>query len=68
MDLFNFDPATIFSFFLTLLRVSLILFLLPVFGGAMGDSIESADAEDKKSEKAAASGSADSDKKPSNKK
>jgi flagellar biosynthetic protein FliR len=35
MDLFNFDPATIFSFFLTLLRVSLILFLLPVFGGSV---------------------------------
>jgi flagellar biosynthetic protein FliR len=35
MDLFNFDPATIFSFFLTFLRVSLILFLLPVFGGSV---------------------------------
>ncbi|KUG28437.1 flagellar biosynthesis protein flir [hydrocarbon metagenome] len=35
MDLFNFDPATIFSFFLTLMRVSLILFLLPVFGGSV---------------------------------
>lgn len=35
MDLFNFDPNTIFSFFLTLLRVSLILFLLPVFGGSV---------------------------------
>ncbi|MDQ7830896.1 MAG: flagellar biosynthetic protein FliR [Desulfovibrionaceae bacterium] len=35
MELFNFDPATIFSFFLTLVRISLILFLLPVFGGSI---------------------------------
>jgi flagellar biosynthetic protein FliR len=34
MDLFHFDPATIFSFFLTLVRVSLILFLMPFFGGS----------------------------------
>lgn len=33
MDLFNVDPLTIFSFFLTLFRVSLILFVLPFFGG-----------------------------------
>ncbi|MFZ5813105.1 MAG: flagellar biosynthetic protein FliR [Thermodesulfobacteriota bacterium] len=35
MDLFNFDPATIFSFFLTLMRISLILFLMPFFGGSV---------------------------------
>ncbi|QLA16409.1 flagellar biosynthetic protein FliR [Desulfolutivibrio sulfoxidireducens] len=35
MDLFNLDPATIFSFFLTLMRVSLILFLMPFFGGSV---------------------------------
>jgi flagellar biosynthetic protein FliR len=33
MDLFNVDPLTIFSFLLTLFRVSLILFVLPFFGG-----------------------------------
>ncbi|BBD07970.1 flagellar biosynthetic protein FliR [Desulfovibrio ferrophilus] len=33
MDLFNFDPATTFSFLLTLLRVSIVLFVLPFFGG-----------------------------------
>ena len=33
MDLFQFDPETIFSFLLTLLRVSLLVFILPFFGG-----------------------------------
>jgi len=33
MDLFNFDPNATFSFFLTLFRISLILFVLPFFGG-----------------------------------
>lgn len=33
MDLFNFDPANTLSFLLTLFRVSIILFLLPFFGG-----------------------------------
>ncbi len=33
MDLFTFDPNTILSFFLTLFRVSLLVFLLPFFGG-----------------------------------
>ena len=33
MDLFNFDPANTMSFLLTLFRVSIILFLLPFFGG-----------------------------------
>ena len=33
MNLFNFDPSTILSFFLTLFRISLVLFLLPFFGG-----------------------------------
>jgi flagellar biosynthetic protein FliR len=33
MDLFNFDPTTVFSFLLTLFRVSLVLFTLPFFGG-----------------------------------
>jgi len=33
MDLFHFDPATFFSFLLTLMRVSLVLFVMPFFGG-----------------------------------
>ena len=32
MDLFNFDPALFFSFLLTLVRISLVVFLLPFFG------------------------------------
>lgn len=34
MELFNFDPTYFLSFLLTLLRVSLIFFLLPFFGGS----------------------------------
>ncbi len=33
MELFQLDPETIFSFLLTLLRISLLVFLLPFFGG-----------------------------------
>ena len=33
MDLFHLDPATVLSFLLTLFRVSLVVFLLPFFGG-----------------------------------
>lgn len=33
MDLFNFDYQSLFSFFLTLIRTSILLFLLPFFGG-----------------------------------
>jgi flagellar biosynthesis protein FliR len=33
MDLFTFDPSTVLSFLLTLFRVSLVVFLLPFFGG-----------------------------------
>ncbi len=33
MDLFNFEPQTFFSFLLTLMRVSLVLFVMPFFGG-----------------------------------
>lgn len=31
MNIFNFDPATIFSFWLTMTRVSIIMFMLPLF-------------------------------------
>lgn len=34
MDLFHFDPATTFSFFLTFFRVSIVVFVLPFFGGS----------------------------------
>lgn len=33
MDLFNFDPAHFMSFLLTFFRISLVLFLMPFFGG-----------------------------------
>lgn len=33
MDIFAFDPATFLSFVLTFMRVSILLFLLPFFGG-----------------------------------
>ena len=33
MDLFSFSPLTLFSFLLTLMRVSLVVFLLPFYGG-----------------------------------
>lgn len=34
MSLFHFDPATTFGFLLTLMRISLVLFVLPFFGAA----------------------------------
>lgn len=33
MDFFQFDPNQLLSFFLTLFRVSIVLFMLPFFGG-----------------------------------
>ena len=33
MDLFNYDPQTFFSFLLTFMRISLVLFVMPFFGG-----------------------------------
>ena len=33
MDLFNFNTLEFFSFLLTLMRISLVVFLLPVYGG-----------------------------------
>lgn len=33
MNLFAFDPGAVLSFFLTLFRISVVLFLLPFFGG-----------------------------------
>ena len=34
MELFGFNPGDILSFFLTLIRISVVLFLLPFFGGS----------------------------------
>lgn len=33
MDIFGFNPSDLFSYFLTLIRFSVVLFLLPFFGG-----------------------------------
>jgi hypothetical protein len=33
MDVYGFDPVTFFTFFLTLMRISVLVFLLPFFGG-----------------------------------
>ena len=33
MNIFNFNPSDLMSFYLTLFRVSIVLFLLPFFGG-----------------------------------
>ncbi|MFV0422560.1 flagellar biosynthetic protein FliR [Oleidesulfovibrio sp.] len=33
MDLFNFDQASFLSFLLTFMRISIVVFMLPVFGG-----------------------------------
>ncbi len=35
MDLFHYDPQTMFSFVLTLMRVSMVVFVLPFFGGSV---------------------------------
>ncbi len=32
MDIFNFDLATVYSFLLTLMRASLVIFMMPIFG------------------------------------
>ena len=35
MDLFHFDPATVFSFLLTFMRLSVVVFMLPFFGATL---------------------------------
>lgn len=35
MDIFNFDPRTVISFYLTLFRISVVLFILPFFGDTL---------------------------------
>ncbi len=40
MDIFSFDPRTVISFFLTLFRISLVLFVMPFFGDTMPNVIK----------------------------
>ena len=35
MDIFNFDPRMVISFYLTLFRISVVLFVMPFFGDTM---------------------------------
>ncbi|MDO9082135.1 MAG: flagellar biosynthetic protein FliR [Humidesulfovibrio sp.] len=40
MDLFSFDPRTVISFYLTLFRFSVVLFVMPFFGDAIPNVIK----------------------------
>ncbi|MBU1041772.1 MAG: flagellar biosynthetic protein FliR [Proteobacteria bacterium] len=40
MDIFSFDPRTVISFYLTLFRVSVVLFVMPFFGDAIPNVIK----------------------------
>jgi len=40
MDLFSFDPRTVISFYLTLFRMSVVLFVMPFFGDTMPNVIK----------------------------
>ncbi|MDQ7835945.1 MAG: flagellar biosynthetic protein FliR [Humidesulfovibrio sp.] len=40
MDLFNFDPRMIISFYLTLFRISVVLFIMPFFGDNIPNTIK----------------------------
>jgi flagellar biosynthetic protein FliR len=42
MDLFHFDPATVISFYLTLFRISVVLFVMPFFGDTLPNVIKAA--------------------------
>jgi len=42
MDLFSFDPRTVISFYLTLFRISVVLFVMPFFGDTMPNMIKAA--------------------------
>ncbi|MDP2848095.1 MAG: flagellar biosynthetic protein FliR [Humidesulfovibrio sp.] len=35
MDIFNFDPSMVLSFYLTLFRISVVLFIMPFFGDTL---------------------------------
>jgi flagellar biosynthetic protein FliR len=40
MDIFNFDPRMVISFYLTLFRISVVLFVMPFFGDTMPNVIK----------------------------
>jgi flagellar biosynthetic protein FliR len=40
MDIFHFDPRTIISFYLTLFRISVVLFILPFFGDTIPNLVK----------------------------
>lgn len=42
MDIFNFDPRTVLSFYLTLFRISVVLFVMPFFGDTLPNLVKAA--------------------------
>jgi flagellar biosynthetic protein FliR len=42
MDIFHFDPNTVISFYLTLFRISVVLFIMPFFGDTLPNVIKAA--------------------------
>jgi flagellar biosynthetic protein FliR len=42
MDIFNFDPNTVLSFYLTLFRISVVLFIMPFFGDTLPNVMKAA--------------------------
>lgn len=42
MDIFNFDPRMVLSFYLTLFRISVVLFIMPFFGDTLPNVIKAA--------------------------
>ncbi len=42
MDIFNFDPKMVLSFYLTLFRISVVLFIMPFFGDTLPNLVKAA--------------------------
>jgi len=42
MDIFNFDPNMVMSFYLTLFRISVVLFVMPFFGDTLPNVVKAA--------------------------
>lgn len=42
MEIFNFDPNMVLSFYLTLFRISIVLFILPFFGDTLPNTMKAA--------------------------
>lgn len=42
MDIFNFDPKMVLSFYLTLFRISVVLFVMPFFGDTLPNLLKAA--------------------------